>query len=234
MPIYIGGQQVTAIKWGDDDVIAVYQGTDQVWSKANIFENFETPMAPDLTAGGWTHYGPSTNYKLIAAGGVARINMPDGTSLLGEFIDRASPPGVASNDNAPLRVRIATAGSDPSPSVSAYITDVFLRAHNSAASHGVGIRFNNASVGIVRRVANTDTLMQACGSFGAGDLLELKPAGNLYTLHRNGNWVGEWNDVSGTASVGSGFRKALVRATGGRELFGARRFSPTIDSIEYG
>lgn len=234
MPIMFGDQSVAAMKLGSQDVLAAYIGSDLVWSKTAIFETFDVADTSNLESLGFVHYGSST-YKIAVNGGVARVNMPDGISELGQFIDRVRfDDAVAPADDGYLQFRVDTSGSAPSPSVDHYITDVLGRGSNGDVTDGVGVRLENSAVGIVRRVSDVDTLMEPCGAFAPGDVLRLKMSGDLYTLTRNGAFAGEWNDTGETVTVGAGNRSLLMRSTGGRELFGSRRFSPAIDYVEYG
>lgn len=236
MPIMFGEQPVEAIKIGSEDIAKVYIGSDLVWSKTAIHLTFgDVPDTSDLESLGFVHYGPASTYQACVNGGVLRVNMPDGISSLGEFIDRVRyDTDVAPADDGFLQFRVTTTGSSSTPSVEHYITDVFGRGVNDDDTDGVGVRLENSAVGIVRRVAGVDTLMRACGAFAAGDILRLKFSGDLHTLTRNGVFAGEWDDSGETVTVGSGNRSLLMRMTGGRELFGSRRFSPAIDYVEYG
>ena len=238
MPIYVGDKRVQDIRVGSTGVSAVYVGADKVWSKTAIFFTFSENTTADnnMTSLGFVHYGPDTTYKAISDGNVCRINMPSGISNLGEYIDRVRyNTAVSATDDGYLQFKFGSLGNPPSPSVVAYRTDIFARGSNGGVTHGVGVRAESGEISIISRIANVDVVRAVCGAFDpAVDTFRLKFVGNVWTLYRNGEFAGEWNDSGALASKGASFRSLILRLTGGREFIGARQFGPHIDYVEYG
>lgn len=236
MPIWLGSERIQDIRLGSSGIAAVYLGADRVWSKASIYQTFDGPNTSDLTGLGFVHYGPGTTYKAAVQNGMCRIALPDSFAELGEFVDRVRyDTAVAPADDGYLEFKFGSLGDDPSPSVPNYRTDIFARGSNGGVTHGVGVRAEYGSIDLISRIAGTEVVRADCGSFDpAADRFRLKFTGNLWTLYRNGELAGEWNDVGGVAASGAGYRSLICRVTGGVELFGPRQFSPWIDYVEYG
>ena len=235
MPMNIGASPITAMMVGPDEVSAAYLGPDLVWSRTLIYQTFDVADLNNLTSLGWVHYGPTNSIQIGVVNQKARYAVPDGPGTLALFTDYVRyADHVAPADNGHIQFKVATVGDSNPPSGDNLITDVFGRGSNTAASHGVGFRMQNSSLSIVRRVGGSDAVVKSLGSFAAGDVLRLDFNGNLHTATRNGDFVGEWNDTGATASKGAGFRSLLMRMNGHKAISGQRRFSPSIDYVEYG
>ena len=236
MPIQVGDTAVTGVAVGGTPVTAVYVGGTQVWSRTQISFDFNTVVTPDLTSLGFVHYGPDTTYKAISDGASCRINYPDGYiwPIVGQHVDRIRYDTVtADGDNGWLRFKFNSLGSSPTPAVTHYATDVFARGVNNDDDYGVGVRAEVGTVKILTRIAGVDTVRVECGTFDTNDEFRLRFVGRLFTLYRNGEFAGEWEDAGNETSMGSGYRSLLLRLTAGRELFAERRFSPWLDLVEY-
>lgn len=234
MPISVGGSVVQGVSVGGTNATAVYVGADRVWSQSQMYFGFDEWVS-DLTARGWVYGSPAPTYRACSDGSALRINSPDGISALGEFVDRVRyGDATATRDGGYLRFGFASLGSSPSPSVSHYYTDVFARGSNGAFTDGVGVRAEMGEIKLLSRISGTEVVRAECGSFDTADKFLLRFHGDVWTLYRNGAFAGEWDDTGGVAASGSGNRSLIVRVTGGRELFGSRRFSPRLDYVEYG
>lgn len=234
MPISVGDALVQAVSVGAAPVQSVYVGADRVWSQSQMYFDFGEVVS-NLTTRGWVYGSPAPTYRAMSDGSSLRINMPDGVSVLGEFIDRVRyGDAVAGRDDGYLRFGFKSLGSWPSPSVSHYYTDIFARGSNGGFTDGVGVRAEAGGISILSRISGTEVVRADCGSFDTTDKFLLRFHGDVWTLYRNGEFAGEWDDTGDAAAGGSGYRSLIVRVTGGRELVGARRFSPQVDYIEYG
>lgn len=232
-----GSDQVSAMKLGTDDVSAVYLGSDLAWAKTSIYQTFDVADTDNLTALGWVSHGGAGSYDIGVVSGTARVAVPSGfgSGFVGLNTDRVRyADHVAPGDNGYIQFRVATVGASDSVSSDKYVTQVFGRGSNAAATDGAGVQLQNSILRIVRRAASTDTVVKEAGSFAAGDILRLTFVGDLYTLTRNGAFAAEWEDTGSTVSVGSGFRSLLMRMDGTKELTNTRYFSPAIDYVEYG
>ncbi|MBP3086973.1 DUF7257 domain-containing protein [Mycolicibacterium fortuitum] len=214
------------------DIQQVWRNGVLLWSRAGIRVNFDGPDAATL-APDWTDYGPSSTYKAGIVDGQCRLALPDGlvSSPLLSSHQRYNV-ATAPNDDYELEFRVGTQGSGPSITGDLSRTLVFARVSNGSFTHGVGVQLDSSTLRIVRRVLSINTVMFSGGTFGAGDVINLKGVGNLHTLRRNGSKVGEWNDSTGTAAKGAGYRSLGVVVMASKDLLGPRRFGPTIDWVQ--
>lgn len=231
--INLGAGGITAMMLGDNAISRAYLGETLVWSGDRIRDDFN--RADGAMGANWTDHGPSSTYKAGVVNAQCRLALPDG--LLAETLltsRQRYSADIADNDDAYLEFRVGSQGSGPSLTGDLCKTTVFYRLSNNGFTHGVGVQLDSSTLRIVRRVANTETVMATCGSFAAGDIIRMKPAGNLHTLRRNGSFAGEWNDTGATAAKGSGNRSLGVVVMASKDLLGPRRFGPTLDYVEMG
>ncbi|AHJ88336.1 minor tail protein [Mycobacterium phage 39HC] len=171
----------------------------------------------------------AVGYVIGKSGGFARLLVPDGLLSLNAQTSRMRFPTQHPTDDGWLDIRVGQMGSP------GYSTQVFRRYQNSGqAQTGVGLDLRDNRVGIVRRTGGANTIVKpALTEFGPGTRLRLHQAGNVHTLYRDGIPVGDpWNDATGTAARGSSNRSVAMVMSGSKELFGVRRFSPSLDYIE--
>ena len=233
-PLYRGNTPIVAVYRGNTPISTIYRGSTLVGVLVGVKEDFT--RADGTLGSNWTDHGPSTDWKLGIQDGRARVLIPEG--LIGGFWDyRASfaryNASTAVLDDGFVEIRPATIGDAASlTSINGYVTEVFGRGSNSAATHGMGLRLAGGHFWIVRMVSGNATVVADCGTFQAGNLLRLTYTGNDYSATRNGTVVGTWTDSSNTASKGSGYRSLLIRGDGAKDLLGPRRFSPAIDYVQ--
>ena len=130
-----------------------------------------------------------------------------------------------------LEVQVAEAGS---PGMA---TQVYRRyANDGSGARGVGIHMADNMAGIVRRVGGVETVVKpALGGFGPTSRLRLEQLGNTHTLFRDGIQLGEpWVDATNTAASGANNRSVAMVMNGAKELWGSRRFSPSLNYLEAG
>jgi len=176
------------------------------------------------TAGG----NEAVGYVIGKSGGAARMLVPDGLLSLNKQFSRMRHPTKTPGDDGWLNVRIAQPGS------AGYGTQVFRRYSNDGgAAAGVGLDIRDNRVGIVRRVGGNNVIVApALTDYGAGTRLWLDQTGDVHTLYRDGIEVGDWEDTSHTAAKGANYRSAAMVMAGSKELFGTRKFSPSLDYFE--
>lgn len=230
--LYIGSAPVQGLYIGSTPVQKLYRGSTLIWSRSGIGDNFDRDDAATLGSA-WADHGPSGTYKAGIVNGECRLALPDGlvsSALLTSHAryNAATAPG----DDYELEFRVGSQGSGPSITGDLARTQVFARVSNSGFTHGVGVQLDSSTLRIVRRLLSINTVMFSGGAFGAGDIINMKGVGNLHTLRRNGSRVGEWNDSTGTASKGSGYRSLGVVVMASKDLLGPRRFGPTLDWVE--
>ncbi|WP_166905901.1 hypothetical protein [Mycobacterium sp. DL440] len=233
MPLNFGGTHpVLALKHGGIDYQKLYLGSTLIWSKSGIRDTFDRDDAATLGSA-WTDHGPSATYKAGIVNGQCRLALPDGLVSSPLLTSHARyNAAVAPGDDYELEFRVGSQGSGPSITGDLPRTQVFARVSNSGFTHGVGVQLDSSTLRIVRRLLSINTVMVSGGTFGAGDTINLKGVGNVHTLRRNGSRVGEWNDSTGTASKGSGYRSLGVVVMASKDLLGPRRFGPTLDWVE--
>lgn len=226
------GGSVQRIVRNGADIQQVWRNGVLLWSRSGIRDDFNRDDAATLGSG-WTDQGPSSTYKAGIVDGQCRLALPDGLVSSTLLTSHARyNVATAPNDDYELEFRVGSQGSGPSITGDLARTQVFARVSNSGFTHGVGVQLDSSTLRIVRRVLSINSVMAPdCGAFGAGDTINMKGVGNLHTLRRNGRKVGEWNDSTGTASKGGGFRSLGVVVMASKDLLGPRRFGPTIDWV---
>lgn len=161
----------------------------------------------------------------------ARLQMPDGLMNLDKQVGRMRHPSLLPSDDGWLEVQVAESGS---PGMA---TQVFRRyANDGSGARGVGIHMVDNMAGIVRRVGGVETVVKpALGGFGPSSRLRLEQLGNTHTLLRDGIPLGDpWVDATNTAASGAANRSVAMVMTGAKELWGSRRFSPSLNYLEAG
>lgn len=223
MPLYLGTIPLT-LKYGALNLTGLYKGSTPLWTPGGIIAPFTVDGILDPLV--WEQDG-GAGYPIGVENGLARVLMADNVPLISLFARRARY--IAAQHQADGHVEIVVGN----PGSGSQATDVFRRATNgSTNAAGAGIRLRSSGLFIARRVGSADTEMVPCGEFQGGDRVRLTQVGNLHTMHRNGRFVGEWNDVGGTALNTAAERTLTLVQRGYKDFTGPRRFSPSIDSIE--
>ncbi|QWY84385.1 hypothetical protein SEA_KNOCKER_43 [Mycobacterium phage Knocker] len=160
----------------------------------------------------------------------ARMMVPDGLLNLDRQIGRMRHPTLLTSDDGWLDIQVAEQGSPD------MVTQVFRRyANDGSGARGVGIDLRNNMASIVRRVGGVETLVAPnLSGFGPATRFRLEQLGNVHTLIRDGIPVGEWPDNTATAASGANNRSVAMVMQGAKELWGARRFSPSLNYVEAG
>lgn len=242
MGVYRGDRQLVARYLGEQRIGGVYLGDEQLWSDTRLVDMFDDvdanglPINIDLEdTGRWTDLGSSTDHKAAVYNGTMRLDLPDGLLAQLHRTSRARFNSQHATDDGYIEVKPATRGNGSPPifSGATYTTDIFRRGNNSGSTHthGVGIRMRESQLYIVSRISSTDAERADCGTFAPNDVIKLVQSGNLHTMLRNGNPVGEWNDTGGLAQKGSSYRSLIVRVDASKDLLGPRRFSPALDYV---
>jgi hypothetical protein len=229
MPIDLGATSISQIRLGATPLTEIRLGSTLVWSVATMFDNFNRADANTLGPN-WINDYTSSVYVPGIAQNTARMNMPDGLIfVLGQSAWTRYTAATTPGDDGYLEVKMATIGS--AYDGGNWVSQAYRRLSNGASSDGVGFHLYASTVSIVRRVAGVDTVMVACGSFLAGDVLRLQQTGNVHTCLVNGVVRNSWNDSGATAQKGAGFRSMGMRFDGGKDFLGPRQFSPAFDYI---
>lgn len=231
---FIGNRPVTRRFFGNQPIRARYFGNQLVWSAHRIGDHFNRPDAPTLGPD-WTDHGPSSTYKAGVVNGMCRLAVPDGLVGLSLITSRQRYNAeTLDKDDGYIEFRIGTQGSGPSITGDLCRTTVFGRLSNNGFTHGVGVGVDSSTIRIVRRVNNTETVMENCGAFAAGDIIRYHFQGDLHTVRRNGRFAGEWEDTGRTAARGAGNRSLGLVVMASKDLLGPRRFGPALDYIDMG
>ncbi|RIR62923.1 hypothetical protein D2E33_04380 [Mycobacteroides abscessus] len=221
---------------GSDPLTAAYRGSVKLWSRNRMFDNFSGPNVDLKDTGRWADLGPSTDYRAAIVDGVMRLGMPDGLIATTNRFSRARyTVAQHSADDGYIECRAATKGNGSPPLGGAsYTTILYRRANNTGTTqtHGVGIGLRESKLFIALRASSIDAEVVQCGSFGAGDIFRLKQVGNLHSMYRNGQFVGEWKDTNNLAAMGPDYRSMTVRVDASKDILGPRRFSPALDYVE--
>lgn len=233
---YLGSQPITGIKFGATNIVRVMLGAVPIWSLGTR-DDFSIDDQVGLPAP-WTRHGPSTDSTNQAAirDGYVRMNIPGSTGTLAPVRDEWRYGGsTLGADNGYIEVQLADAGS-----VSSAVTSKALaRVSNTtpagtALASGIGMAFTAKNARLTRRIGGTNTDIK-CGSCSDGDIFRLTFNGNVHTLFRNNNPVGQWTDTGYTVPTGAGFQSMALSVMGAKEgVLAPRRFSAGLEYIEMG
>lgn len=235
MAIRIGGAPVTAIRIGATPVTQVRLGSAIVWSAgAAVRDDFVRPNAPNLGPQWTDEVHTNALYLAGVQDNYCRIAIPDmwPWDVLAMVESKMRYNAALHPDgDGYVETRPATRGDGSG--FAQFPTQVFRRAANTGAAAGVGIDMRSSNLSIVRRIASVDALVP-CGSYEPGDVLRLIESGTAYSMYRNGEFVGEWDDAGATVSKGPDFCSMMLSVCGYKEFFGPRRLSPGVDYVECG
>ncbi|WNM74930.1 glycosyl hydrolase [Gordonia phage MossRose] len=227
MPLRLGSTPITSVKLGSTDIREIRLGSTLVWSRSSLRDDFNRDNSVGLGAN-WTNHGPASSpYYASVLNNYARLNIPDGLISLSLQTSRwRYTAAVMPSDNGRIETRVAVKGDNGWDR----ITQLFGWLSTDFAS-GVGIRLDGSIPSIVRRVSGTETVMASGTTYNAGDVLQLRKNGTVYSLYRNGTFVVQWNDSGNTAVTGAGNRSLGVVFTGTKDTLGPRRFSAALDYV---
>lgn len=231
MTIRIGTTSVNQLRIGTNLVTQVRIGTNLAWSGSALRDDFNYPDTGNLvTTGDWTDDG-HVDYTAGVVAGACRIAIPDGLIFTAAQLSRMRyTAALLAGDDGYLEFRVANPGAPWG--FFNFGTQVYRRLNNDNSNDGVGVDLNASALSIVRRVGGGEAPMAACGSYGGGDVVRLQQVGNVHSVYVNGALRNSWDDSGATAHKGIGYRRVGVAVSGGKEFFGARRFSPSLDYIE--
>jgi hypothetical protein len=185
-----------------------------------------------ITCGRYRNLGGSLLEGICYAIGIvnnsARIMVPDGLLNLDRQVSRMRYPTTLGNDDGWLEVQVAEAGSP------GFATTVYRRyANDGSGARGVGVQLKDNMVSLTRKVNGNEVVVKPnLGAFGPSSVLRLNQVGNVHTLTRNGDTLGSWDDSTGTAAKGAANSSVAMAMEGAKELWGARRFSPSLNYLE--
>lgn len=234
---YSGTNQVHDRFLGAAKVKARYRGSTLIWTPTMVRDDFADPNQDLRDTGRWVDLGPSSDYRAAIVDGAMRLGLPDGLIVQTHRTSYARHTQQHTGDDGYIEVQLKTKGNGTPPlfSTDTYITEVFRRGNNTGttATSGVGLRFRESRLFIVRRVGGNSTEMVDCGSFGVNDVVRMWQIGNIHTVYRNGVLVGTWNDAASSALKGSAYKSCIVRVEASKDLLGPRRFSPSLDGLQF-
>lgn len=237
MPVRRGSTPITDIRRGSTLINEVRRGSTLVWARTALLlrDDFNRDDA-DTLGPGWTSLGSTGAHQIGVENNYARVRVPEG--LIGGFfalsISRARFNTPSSSDNGYIECRMSTKGDGFSPtSLSGFGSQLWAKC-NTGVTSGVGIEMSAGSCRIVSKTLGVDMFRANGGNFQAGDVLRLTFTGTTHTLFRNGVQVATWTDTGNAVASGASFRSMSIRADGGKDLLGPRRFSPAFDYVEMG
>lgn len=187
-----------------------------------------------ITCGKYKNIGGSALEGICYVIGVvnqsARMLVPDGLLNLDRQVSQVRHPSLLPTDDGWLDIQVAEAGSP------GFVTQVYRRyANDGSGARGVGIDLRDNMASIVRRVGGVESIVAPnLTGFGPATRLRLEQLGNVHTLMRDGVAVGEWPDDTITAASGADNRSVAMVMQGAKELWGPRRFSPSLNYLEAG
>ncbi|URC18147.1 hypothetical protein SEA_ZENTENO07_46 [Mycobacterium phage Zenteno07] len=186
-----------------------------------------------ITCGAYTGVGgigEGICFVIGVIGNAARMIIPDGLMSLNKQTSRLRHAVPLLSDDGFLETEVAELGS---PGMA---TQLFRRyANDGSGARGVGLHLEDSVVSLVRRVGGVDTIVTpgGLGAFGPASRLRLVQAGNTHTVLRDGEPLGQpWIDGTGTAATGALNRSVAMTMRGAKELFGTRKFSPSLSYVE--
>jgi hypothetical protein len=236
--IYHGSTAITDIRLGSTAINEIRFGSTLVWARSQNRDNFDRADADDLGEN-WTDFGPDDDWILGISSGTARVQIPD-HGLIGGSVDfRTSQMqwnvDVNDGDDGFVEAVFATRGDGFSiTQTSDFKSQVWGRMSNGAWTHGVGIQAVAGNACLVKRVSNIDTQVTDYFPWQPSQPLRHTFIGNMHRLFIAGVMVASWNDSGATASKGAGYRSLGIRADGGKDFLGPRRFSPAFDYVLMG
>jgi hypothetical protein len=235
--LYRGTTRITKVYRGATPINKMYRGATLIFTTAVIRDDFNRPDSSDINAtlgtAAWTRENPGDDYPIGVSGQQARVALPDGLISTAWLTRRIKHNTLMPADDGYLEVRAGSKGStDPDIAQNGFASEMFCRAPNASYTDGVGIRVKSGDFYLVSRTANTVTSRVTGGPFQAGDVFRMTFSGYLYSLYRNGAFVGEWNDTGHISFRDAGHRALFMRQDARKDFLGPRRFSPTFDYIE--
>lgn len=228
MPARLGSTALLGFNLGTTPFLSLRLGTTVLWTRSAIRDDFNQADGP-LDPAKWTPFGTAPDWPSAVINGAVRSSVPDGL-LDVTWGTQASrhrfTGGLSGGADGYLETRVANKGG------LAFVTDIYRRGSNTGDTVGVGIRLQSSSLAIVSRVGGTTTERVQCGPYAANDTLRLVQLGNLHTLFRNGQFVGEWNDSTASVPSGASNRSVILYQEGNKALLSPRYFSASLDYIE--
>ena len=229
MAIRLGSTPITDVRLGSTQIREVRLGSQLIWSRATLRDDFNRADSLGLGAS-WVDQGPASSpYLASVVNNYARLNIPENLiSLALQTSMWRFTGGVMPSSDGRIETRVAIKGDAGWNR----ITDFYGWLTNTSFASGVGIRFDGTVPSIVRRVSGTSTVMASGTTYAAGDVFQLRKAGTVYSLYRNGAFVVQWNDSGNTAVTGASQRSMGVLFTGTKDTLGPRRYSAALDYVQ--
>lgn len=235
--VYLGGVSASALYLGSTPVQRMYLGSTLVWTANSMRDDFNR-VNDDVLGANWSAENPgwplAPAYTAGVVDGRCRLAIPDGLISLDMTTSRHRyTAATAASDDGYIEAKVATQGAGPALWLFPYVTQVFGRGSNTGFTSGVGFQLDGSVIRLIRRVSSVDVaVVYDCGAYSPGDVIRLTYVGRLFTLTKNGETVGVWNDSGAVTAKGASNRSLLIRVDGSKDLLGPRRFSPALDYVE--
>lgn len=238
MPLRVGGNALSDVKYGATAINRIKLGTITVWTSNAMRDPFDRQDSLGLGSG-WTDHGPGgTPYLASVFGRACRINMPEeepGTVVFQESRQRFTT-ATATTDDGWIETRILNTGVEKTDST---FSSFVLHRVNSTFTNGVGIGAWGESLSIAALIGGTFSFPLGAGigklPYIPGDIVRLTSTGNMHTLMCAGTDLLTWNDSGGTVAKGASYRHMGLSVNGLISPVKIQRIlSPTLDYIERG
>ena len=240
MTLKVGNNTVRQIvRGGTLPIQEVRHGTDLIWAYNFIGDNFDRDDVDNSLGSDWTNIGPSGDRLLSIENNAARVYMPDG--LIGGFWDARLAmsrwnKGTLDQDNGYIEVRPTSKGDNASFWAGGGFNSAVLGRCNAsgALTHGVGINLFAGQCWIMYAVNGQGVFVGNGGTFQAGNLIRLTFIDYTFTLTVNGTTRTAWTDSNHITAKGASYRSLVIAGSAGKDLFGPRRYSPSLDNVVMG
>lgn len=214
-------QNIIAARLGEIPVTRAILGLTTVLKTVYVFDSFSRSNRALDSDGRWINCGPADNPAVIE-NTVVRAGIPSTPTVNASLMRCAM--GEAASDDGYIQCRPFSVGN--TDGALSYPTVLYGRA-TADGLNGVGIHLSGNTLALAVRALGVDSVVAEFGSFGVNDIIRITFVGNTFTMFCNDQRRGSW---VGPSSSG---RFLAVQVTGAAGV-GGRRFSPALDSVEYG
>lgn len=224
----VGSKQIRSVHVGGKAVTQIRIGSKLIWSASQQADNFNRETLGDL----WVPTGGTAPDRApIIVNGSVRLNIPSG--LISEATRVGGVRFVGATATGPdgwLEFQAATRGADVGH-LSTYVCDHAPATEN--LTHFLAVELCASQLYLTRRLPSGTQRVAECGVYQPGDIMRMVTNGNVYSLYRQGKFVGVFEDNGNTVVKGDLYRSMAMLFSGDKGFFGPRRFSAAIDNIEH-